>query len=61
MYGAFSNDKEAIKKVMDAFMNVTEFETSDGYYYDSNIKTLYIFEYFDFDCSLRERKSLYFL
>lgn len=38
-------------------MNVTEFEVPDGYYYDLNIKTLYIFEHFEFDCSPRKRKN----
>ena len=56
-YFAYSKDREKIKKIMCAFINVTCFEAPDGYYYDSIIKTLYIFEHFEFDCSPSKRKS----
>lgn len=56
-YCVFSNDREEIQKLMDALKNVTEFEAPDGYCYDLNTKILYMFEYFEFDCSPRKRKS----
>lgn len=56
-YKAFSNNKKTINKVVDAFIKAKDFEAPDGYYYDKSKKTLYIFEYFEFDCSKRKNKS----
>lgn len=56
-YYALTYDREVVQKVIDALIKVTEFEAPDGYHYDSNSQTLYMFEHFEFDCSLSRRKG----
>lgn len=56
-YYALTYDREVVQKVIDALIKVTEFEAPDGYHYDSNSQTLYMFEHFEFDCSPSRRKG----
>lgn len=56
-YISLSEDKEKITAVVEALFDAEDFEAPDGYYYDVTNKIIYLFEYFEFDCSKRKKGS----
>lgn len=50
---SLSNGQQGIEKVIDILKRSKDFERPDGYYFEHESLTLYIFEHFEFDCSPR--------
>ena len=52
-----SGNQQPFVKLIDVLMQSKDFDRPDGYYFDQETSTLYIFEHFAFDCSPTNRNG----
>lgn len=50
-------DREFGRKIIDGLFKCIQFEHPDGYFYDKNVNTVYIYEHFSIDCSPTKKGS----
>lgn len=52
-----SQDREFSSKIIGGLFRCKRFEHPDGYFYDENVNTVYIYEHFSIDCSPTKKGS----